>query len=252
MTGAVALVTGGGRGIGRSTAELLVSRGMTVVAVSRTERELRSLKDSVGADYIVASVETEQACESIVEETLRRHGRVDALVNNAGVDSGAERPIWQQDPALFRQSLAVNLEAAFHLTRLVSGGMVERRSGRIVMVSSTAGEVGGPRLSAYCASKHGLLGLVRAAAHDLAPYDVTCNAVCPGWVRTPMSEHTAEVEASERGVTTAEIWQKRDTDSPAGRVVTAEEVAETIAFLSSAAASGINGEAVTISLGSAW
>jgi NAD(P)-dependent dehydrogenase (short-subunit alcohol dehydrogenase family) len=130
--------------------------------------------------------------------------------------------------------------------------MVERRSGRIVMVSSTAGEVGGPRLSAYCASKHGLLGLVRAAAHDLAPYDVTCNAVCPGWVRTPMSEHTAEVEASERGVTTAEIWQKRDTDSPAGRVVTAEEVAETIAFLSSAAASGINGEAVTISLGSAW
>jgi NAD(P)-dependent dehydrogenase (short-subunit alcohol dehydrogenase family) len=74
MTDAVALVTGGGRGIGRSTAELLVSRGMTVVAVSRTERELRSLKDSVGADYIVASVETEQACESIVEQTLRRHG----------------------------------------------------------------------------------------------------------------------------------------------------------------------------------
>jgi NAD(P)-dependent dehydrogenase (short-subunit alcohol dehydrogenase family) len=252
MTGAIALVTGGGRGIGRSTAELLVSRGMTVIAVSRTERELRSLKDSVGADYIVASVETERACEAIVEEAVRRHGRVDVLVNNAGVDSGAERPIWQQDPALFRQSLAVNLEAAFHLTRLVAGGMVERRSGRIVMVSSTAGEVGGPRLSAYCASKHGLLGLVRAAAHDLAPYDVTCNAVCPGWVRTPMSEHTAELEASERGVTTAEIWQEREADSPAGRVVTAEEVAETIAFLSSAAASGINGEAVAISLGSAW
>lgn len=251
MTGAVALVTGGGRGIGRSTAELLVSRGMTVVAVSRTESELRSLKDSVGADYIVASVETEQACESIVDETLRRHGRVDILVNNAGV-SPAERPIWQQDPTLFRESLAVNLEGAFHLTRLAAGDMVERRSGRIVMVSSTAGEVGGPQMSAYCASKHGLLGLMRGAAHDLAPYGVTCNAVCPGWVRTPMSEHTAEVEASERGVTTDEIWRQRDADSPAGRIVTAEEVAETIAFLVSAAASGINGEAVTISLGSAW
>jgi NAD(P)-dependent dehydrogenase (short-subunit alcohol dehydrogenase family) len=252
MTGAVALVTGGGRGIGRSTAELLVSRGMTVVAVSRTERELRSLKDSVGADYIVASVETERACESIVDETLRRHGRVDVLVNNAGVESGVERPIWQQDPTLFRQSLAVNLEGAFHLTRLAAGDMVERRSGRIVMVSSTAGEVGGPQMSAYCASKHGLLGLMRAAAHDLAPYGVTCNAVCPGWVRTPMSEHTAEVEASVLGVSTDEIWRQRDADSPAGRIVTAEEVAETIAFLTSAAASGINGEAVTISLGSAW
>lgn len=130
--------------------------------------------------------------------------------------------------------------------------MVERRSGRILMVSSTAGEVGGPQMSAYCASKHGLLGLMRAAAHDLAPYGVTCNAVCPGWVRTPMSEHTAEVEASVLGVSTDEIWRQRDADSPAGRIVTAEEVAETIAFLASAAASGINGEAVTISLGSAW
>ena len=120
------------------------------------------------------------------------------------------------------------------------------------MVSSTAGEVGGPQMSAYCASKHGLLGLMRAAAHDLAPYGVTCNAVCPGWVRTPMSEHTAEVEASVLGTSTDEIWRQRDADSPAGRIVTAEEVAETIAFLVSAAASGINGEAVTISLGSAW
>jgi NAD(P)-dependent dehydrogenase (short-subunit alcohol dehydrogenase family) len=252
MTGPVALVTGGGRGIGRSTAELLVSRGMTVVAVSRTERDLRSLKDAVGVDYIVASVDTERSCESIVEETLQRHGRIDILVNNAGVESGVERPIWQQDPTLFRQSLAVNLEGAFRLTRLVAGDMVERGSGRIVMVSSTAGEIGGPRMSAYCASKHGLLGLMRAAAHDLAPYGVTCNAVCPGWVRTPMSEHTAEVEANARGVTIEEIWRQRDADSPAGRIVTPEEVAETIAFLASPAARGINGEAITVSLGSAW
>jgi NAD(P)-dependent dehydrogenase (short-subunit alcohol dehydrogenase family) len=252
MTDAVALVTGGGRGIGRATAELLVNRGMTVVAVSRTERELRSLKDAVGADYIAASIETQQGCEAIVEETLRRHGRVDVLVNNAGVDSGAEGPIWQQDPDVFRRSLAVNLDAAYHLTRLVAGGMVERKSGRIVMVSSTAGQVGGPMMTAYCVSKHGLLGLMRAAAQDLAPHGVTCNAVCPGWVRTPMSEHTAELEASVQGVNTEDIWRQRDADSPAGRLVTAEEVAETIAFLVSAAAGGINGEALTVSLGSTW
>jgi NAD(P)-dependent dehydrogenase (short-subunit alcohol dehydrogenase family) len=251
MTDAVALVTGGGRGIGRATAELLVNRGMTVVAVSRTKRELRALNDAVGADYIAASIETQQGCEAIVEETLRRHGRVDVLVNNAGV-SGAEGPIWQQDPDLFRHSLAVNLEAAYHLTRLVAGGMVERRSGRIVMVSSTAGQVGGLMMTAYCVSKHGLLGLMRAAAQDLAPHGVTCNAVCPGWVRTPMSEHTAELEASVQSVTTEEIWRQRDAGSPAGRIVTAEEVAEAIAFLASAAAGGINGEAVTVSLGSTW
>jgi NAD(P)-dependent dehydrogenase (short-subunit alcohol dehydrogenase family) len=252
MTDAVALVTGGGRGIGRSTAELLARRGMTVVAVSRTEHELQSLRDAVGAEYIAAGIETQPGCEAIVEETLRRHGRVDVLVNNAGIDSGAERPIWQQDPDLFRQSLAVNLEAAYHLTRLVAGGMVERRSGRIVMVSSTAGQLGGPLMTAYCVSKHGLLGLMRAAAHDLAPHGVTCNAVCPGWVRTPMSEHTAEVEASAQGVTTDEIWRQRDADSPAGRIVTAEEVAETIAFLAGPTASGINGETITVSLGSSW
>jgi 3-hydroxybutyrate dehydrogenase len=112
--------------------------------------------------------------------------------------------------------------------------------------------VGGPRMTAYCASKHGLLGLMRAAAHDLAPHGVTCNAVCPGWVRTPMSERTAEREAKQQGLTTDQIWTQRNTESPAGRIVTAEEVAETIAFLAGDGASGINGEAVTISLGSAW
>ena len=252
MSTPVALVTGGGRGIGRATARLLADRSTTVVAVSRTEAELRSLASIAPVDTIAASVETEDSCAAIVAEVERRHGRIDVLVSNAGVDSGEELEVWRQDPQLWRRSMAVNLDAAFHLTRLASGGMVERGWGRIVMVSSTAGEVGGPRLSAYCASKHGLLGLMRAAAHDLAPHGVTCNAVCPGWVRTPMSEHTAEHEAHEQGVTTDEIWRQRDADSPAGRIVTVEEVAETIAFLASSAASGINGEAVTVSLGSPW
>jgi NAD(P)-dependent dehydrogenase (short-subunit alcohol dehydrogenase family) len=248
----VALVTGGGRGIGRATAQLLAERSMTVVAVSRTDADLRALASIAAVDTIVGSVETEDSCASIVSEVERRHGRIDVLVNNAGIDTGEELEVWRQDPQLWRQSMAVNLDAAFHLTRLASSGMVERGWGRIVMVSSTAGEVGGPRMTAYCASKHGLLGLMRAAAHDLAPHGVTCNAVCPGWVRTPMSERTAEREAKQQGLTTDQIWAQRNTESPAGRIVTAEEVAETIAFLAGDGASGINGEAVTISLGSAW
>jgi NAD(P)-dependent dehydrogenase (short-subunit alcohol dehydrogenase family) len=248
----IAVVTGGGRGIGAATSALLASRGATVVAVARTERDLRALHEDVGVDYVVASVETEQGCEGIVREIIGRYGRIDILVNNAGADSGGEREIWRQDSAVWRSSLAVNLDAAFHLTRLASAGMVERGWGRIVMVSSTAGQIGGLRLSAYCAAKHGLLGLMRGAAQDLAPYGVTCNAVCPGWVRTPMSERTAAVEAAERGVSAEQIWHERDMGSPAGRVVTAGEVAEAIGFLASPAASGVNGEALTVSLGSAW
>ena len=248
----VALVTGGGRGIGRATAQLLAERSMTVVAVSRTDADLRALASIAPVDTIVGSVETEDSCTSIVSEVERRHGGIDVLVNNAGIDTGEELEVWRQDPQLWHQSMAVNLDAAFHLTRLASSGMVERGWGRIVMVSSTAGEVGGPRMTAYCASKHGLLGLMRAAAHDLAPHGVTCNAVCPGWVRTPMSERTAEREAKQQSLTIDQIWAQRNAESPAGRIVTAEEVAETIAFLAGDGASGINGEAVTISLGSAW
>jgi NAD(P)-dependent dehydrogenase (short-subunit alcohol dehydrogenase family) len=252
MSGRIALVSGGGRGIGRATAELLARRGMTVIAVSRTETDLVSLQRSAGVDYIVGGVESETGCEEVVDEITRRHGRVDVLVNNAGVDSGEEREIWRQEPTLWRAYLAVNLDAAFHLTRLTVGGMVERRWGRVVMVSSTAGEVGGAKASAYCASKHGMLGLMRAVAQDVAAHGVTCNAVCPSWVRTSMSERTAEVEARKRSVDLDEIWRQRIHDSPAGRLVTPDEVAESISFLASTAASGINGEAVTISLGSVW
>ncbi|MGH3430702.1 MAG: SDR family NAD(P)-dependent oxidoreductase [Mycobacteriales bacterium] len=248
----VALVTGAGRGIGRSTAICLKEHGATVVGVSRTEADLASLQREAGVEYVVGSVATQEGCEAITSETLARFGQIDILVNNAGIDSGEERPVWDQDPALWSRAFAVNLDGAFHMIRLTSAGMVERGWGRIVAVSSTAGEVGGPRLSAYCASKHGLLGLIRAAAQDVAPHGVTCNAVCPGWVRTPMSDTTTEREAERRGVSTDQIWGERAAESPAGRVVTAEEVAESIAFLTSDAARGINGEALTISLGSVW
>jgi NAD(P)-dependent dehydrogenase (short-subunit alcohol dehydrogenase family) len=130
--------------------------------------------------------------------------------------------------------------------------MVERGFGRIVMVSSTAGHVGGGRMSAYCASKHGLNGLMRAVAQDVGPYGVTCNAVAPGWVRTPMAERSAQVEAERRGTTVDEIWRERAASYPEQRVVEPGEVAEVIAFLASDAASGMNGEVVTVALGGVW
>jgi NAD(P)-dependent dehydrogenase (short-subunit alcohol dehydrogenase family) len=252
LTGRVALVTGAGRGIGRATARALVERGARVMAVSRTEDELASLARETGVEYLAESVATEAACARIVEETRSRLGPIEILVNNAGVGSADERVIWEQDPRVWRETLAVNLDGPFHLTRLAARDMVERGWGRIVMVSSTAGQVGGAAESAYDASKHALIGLMRSVAQDVGRHGTTCNAVLPGWVRTEMAERSARREAERRGVTAKEVWAERASVYPAGRVLEPEEVAAVIAFLASDDASGVNGEAVTVALGGVW
>jgi NAD(P)-dependent dehydrogenase (short-subunit alcohol dehydrogenase family) len=130
--------------------------------------------------------------------------------------------------------------------------MKEAGWGRVIMVSSTAGEVGAPAMSAYCASKHGLIGLMRAAAQDLARIGATCNAVLPGWVRTEMAEEDAAREAARRNLTVAEIWAERAAAYPGGKVLEPEDIARVIAFLASEDAAAVNAEAVTVSHGSLW
>jgi NAD(P)-dependent dehydrogenase (short-subunit alcohol dehydrogenase family) len=248
MNGRVALVTGAGRGIGRVTALALAERGARVMAVSRTESELETL----GFPYVAETVGTEEGCARIVAETRARLGPIDILVNNAGLGSARERVVWEQEPAVWRETLAVNLDGPFHLTRLASRDMIEGGWGRIVMVSSTAGEVGGHAESAYDSSKHGLIGLMRATAQDVGRHGVTCNAVLPGWVRTEMADRSAAREAERRGMTIEEVWAERGAAYPAGRVVTPEEIATAIAFLASDEASGVNGETLTVALGGLW
>ena len=244
-------MTGAGRGMGRATALALAERGARVVGVARTESELAELAREAPVEVVAESVATENGCRRVVEEA-RRLGPIGILVNNAGIGSSHERPIWEQEPEVWRASMDVNLDGPFHLTRLASRDMIEARWGRIVMVSSTAGEIGAAETSAYCAAKHGVIGLMRAVAQDVAPYSVTCNAVCPGWVRTKMAEINAEDEARKRGLTVEEVWAERAADYPGGRIVDVEEVVATIAFLASEEASGVNGEAITVALGSLW
>ncbi|MGW8266050.1 MAG: SDR family NAD(P)-dependent oxidoreductase [Longimicrobiales bacterium] len=248
VEGRVALVTGAGRGIGRVTAGLLSSRGAHVMAAARTESELRTL----GLDYVVADLGTPEGCARAVEETRNRLGPVEILVNNHGIGSAHERVIWEQDHQTWRETLRINLDGPFFLSRMVVQDMIRQGYGRLVFISSTAGLVAEYAGSAYNSSKHGLLGLMRSVAQDAGAHGVTSNAVLPGWVRTPMSELSAEAEARERGVGTDQIWAERAALHPPGRVATPEEVAEVIAFLASEESSGVSGEAVRVALGSIW
>jgi NAD(P)-dependent dehydrogenase (short-subunit alcohol dehydrogenase family) len=125
--------------------------------------------------------------------------------------------------------------------------------GRIVMVGSTAGQVGAPAMSAYSASKAGLLGLVRSVAQDVGKFGVTANAVVPGWVRgTEMAERDAEQDAKRRGMSVEDVWAQRAASYPAGRVLSPDEIVRVISFLASDAASGISGEGITVALGGNW
>ena len=248
MKDRIALVTGAGRGIGREAALLLAAAGARVMGVARTEAELAS----VGLEYLVADLGTAEGCARAVAATERRLGPIDLLVVNHGIGSAHERLIWEQDPAVWRETLSVNLDGPFELARLTVGGMCRRGFGRLVFTSSTAGEKAERSGSAYTVSKHGVIGLARAIAQDAGPFGVTSNAVLPGWVRTAMAERSARTEAERRGVTVADVWRERAAIYPQNRVLEPREVAEVIAFLCSDAAGGLNGEAITVALGGIW
>ena len=246
VEGRVALITGGGRGIGRATAELLASRGAKVMCAARSQKELAD----VGLEYSVVDLGSPEGCAHAVAEAEQRLGPIEILVCNHGIGSAHERVVWEQQPDVWSETMRVNLDGPFHLSRLVLPAMIERRFGRIVYTSSTAGLVAEPAGSAYNSSKHGLLGLMRSVAVDGGAYGITSNAVLPGWVRTEMAERSARQEAKDRGVTTDQVWKERAALYPPGRVATPQEVAEMIAFLASEESSGVSGEAIRVALGS--
>jgi NAD(P)-dependent dehydrogenase (short-subunit alcohol dehydrogenase family) len=216
------------------------------VCVARTVDELRE----AGHEFVAADLGTIEGCEQVVHDTEERLGPIDILICNHGIGSAHERVVWELDPEVWQETMRVNLDAPFYLSRLVLPGMIERRYGRLVYTSSTAGLVAEYAGSAYTSSKHGLLGLARSVAQDAGEFGVTANAVLPGWVRTAMAERSARYEARDRDIATDEVWAERAALYPPGRVATPDEVAALIAFLASAEASGVSGEAIRVALGS--
>ncbi len=248
VEGRVALITGGGRGIGRATAELLASRGAKVMCVARSQQDLAEVR----LVYSVADLGSPEGCAHAVSQAEQRLGPIEILVCNHGIGSAHERVVWEQQPDVWSETMRVNLDGPFHLSRLVLQGMIKRQFGRIVYTSSTSGLVAEHAGSAYNSSKHGLLGLMRSVAVDGGPYGITSNAVLPGWVRTEMAERSARQEAKDRGITADQVWEERAALYPPGRVATLQEVAEMIAFLASEESSGVSGEAIRVALGSVW
>ena len=248
VEGRVALITGGSRGIGRATADILASRGARVMCVARSQHDL----EETGHEYSLADLGTPEGCAQVVADAEQRLGPIEILICNHGIGSAHERVVWEQQADVWSETMRVNLDGPFHLSRLVLQGMIERQYGRIVYTSSTAGLVAEHAGSAYSSSKHGLLGLMRSVAQDGGTYGITSNAVLPGWVRTEMAERSARQEAKDRGITADQVWEERAALYPPGRVVTPQEVAEMIAFLASEESSGVSGEAIRVALGSVW
>lgn len=240
LSGRTALVTGGGSGIGLATATLLAKCGATVVICGSTQTRLdaaiASIPDGPGrVKGMVCDVADATAVEAMFQEIESTVGLVDILVNSAGiVVRAATHEMQEQD---WNRVIATNLNGSWLTMKFALRQMLTKGRGSIVNVSSTGGLVGGPQLAAYVASKHGVIGLTRAAALEYARQNIRINAVCPGWVVTPLTQAQFDDDTTrERNLATM----------PIGRAGEPSEVAEAIVWLSSDAASLVTGSALTV------
>ena len=252
LDGKVAVITGSTSGIGLGIANALAAAGAMIVLNGIAEPiEVEKLCQVMGARYDVpvrfdaADMSKPAVIRDLVERVGRSFGPVDILVNNAGIQHVA--PVDEFPPEKWDAIQAINLSAAFHTTRAVLPEMKRRGYGRIVNVASAHGLIGSPFKSAYVAAKHGVVGLTKVVALEAAEHGVTCNAVCPGYVWTPLVEKQVDGQAKAHGIGRDEVIREIFlAEQPTRRFVTVEEVAATVAFLCSDAAASITGIALPI------
>lgn len=247
----LAFITGGGRGIGRAIAIEFAREGAAVALAARTRLQIESVANEIRDQFSTdaAAFECDVALFGDVERSfelsLKKFGRApDILVNNAGIAETA--PFVKTDEAMWQRHLAVNLTGTFHCTRFALPGMLAAKWGRIINIASIAGKTGAPYISAYAASKHGVLGLTRTLALEVAALGVTVNAICPGYVDTEMTSRGVENIVARTGISADEAMEALKRMSPQNRMVTAEEVAALALLLASEEGRGINGQAINV------
>lgn len=251
LSGRHAVVTGGGSGIGAAIAATLLRAGARVTLMGRDAARLETQRTTLGGGENVACVSVDVTDETAVTHAFARAveglGVVDILVNNAGQAQAA--PFAQTDLALWRRMLDVNLTGAFLCTRAVLSAMLAQKHGRVINVASTAGQVGYPYVAAYCASKHGVIGMTRALALEVATQGVTVNAVCPGYTETELLHASIEQITRKTSRSEAEARSILVRHNPQQRFVTPDEVADAVLWLCSPGSSAITGQSLSVSGG---
>jgi 3-hydroxybutyrate dehydrogenase len=242
-----ALVTGGGRGIGRAIASALVQAGATVTVIGRNRNTLDEAV-AAGATHFaaVADVADQAAISAAIAEAAVRQP-IDILIANAGIAESA--PFGKSDTALFRRMMDVNFMGVVHAVHAVLPSMRDRPYGRIVAVASTAGLKGYAYVSAYSAAKHAVVGLVRSLALELANTRVTFNAVCPGFTDTDLVASSIDNIMKKPGRSHAQAVAELARHNPQGRLVTPDEVADTVLWLCGEGAGAVTGQAVAVAGG---
>ncbi len=249
LEGRIALVTGGGSGIGKAIAHRLSAAGAHVVVAGRTRASLEAVAQAIGGEAIEADVAQEADVARLFASIAARHGRLDVLINNAGV-SGPILPVAEMDVAAWDACIAINLRGAMLCLREAAPMMIAQRAGSIVNMSSLMGLEGYPGRSAYCATKFAIVGLTQAIARELGPSGVRVNAVCPGAVHGELMERVIARRAAAEGKPPEQIVREHYTDAAAlRRWVDPTEVAEAVLFLASDASSSTTGETLKVDAG---
>jgi NAD(P)-dependent dehydrogenase (short-subunit alcohol dehydrogenase family) len=250
LQGQHALVTGGGRGIGAAISSALVKVGVKVTITGRSSESLEQHTASLrghGTQFQVCDVTDQASISSAFKKATNTFGPITILINNAG--QAQSQPFLKTSLETWRQMLEVNLTGTFLCTQAALPGMLEMGWGRIINVSSTAGLTGYPYVSAYSAAKHGVIGLTRSLALELAKKNITVNAVCPGYTETDIVRDAIENIIAKTGRSELEARAELTKNNPQARMIQPHEVAETVLWLCNPNSSSITGQAIAIAGG---